>query len=105
MLANKNLAADMDLATPYGRVVVVGNRGEISINPRVAMTKELDIRGLQLWNTTESTIATIMSDILEGVGDGTLRPAVGREMPLAEAAAAHTAVLGTGNGGKLVLVP
>ena len=50
MLANVNLAADMDLAAKYGRIIVIGNRGEITINPRVTMMKELDIRGIALWN-------------------------------------------------------
>ena len=52
MLANANLAADLDLAAKYGRIIVIGNRGEITINPRVAMMKELDIRGIALWNAT-----------------------------------------------------
>ena len=42
MLANVNLAADMDLAAKFGRIIVIGNRGEITVNPRVAMMKELD---------------------------------------------------------------
>ncbi len=105
MLANKNLAVDMDLAAPHGRIVIIGNRGDITINPRVAMTKELDIRGIQLWNADKETIGEIMSDILSGVSDGTLNPVVGREMKLEDAATAHVDVLGSGNGGKLVLVP
>jgi NADPH:quinone reductase len=105
MLANVNLKADMDLAAKYGRIVVIGNRGEITVNPRVAMMKELDIRGVALWNATAAEVAPMMRDILAGVADGSLRPVVGREMPLAEAAAAHRAVLEDGNGGKVVLVP
>lgn len=105
MLADVNLAADMDLAAKYGRIVVIGNRGEITISPRVAMMKELDIRGIALWNVTAEQIAPIMKDIIEGVADGTLRPIIGREMPLAEAAASHVAVLEPGAHGKLVLVP
>ena len=47
----------------------------------------------------------IMRDILAGVADGSLRPVVGREMRLSEAAAAHRAVLEHGIGGKIVLIP
>jgi NADPH2:quinone reductase len=47
----------------------------------------------------------MMADILAGVAEGALRPVVGREMPLAEAAAAHVAVLEPGAHGKIVLVP
>ena len=105
MLANKNLAADMDLAAKSGRIVVIGNRGEITINPRVAMMKELDIRGIALWNAAREQVAPMMKDILAGVAEGTLRPVVGREMPLADAASAHVAVLEPGAHGKIVLVP
>ena len=105
MLANVNLAADMDLVAKFGRVVIIGNRGEITLSPRVAMVKELDIRGISLWNATPEQVGPMMDDILAGVADGTLRPIIGRKFPLAEAAAAHVAVLERGAFGKIVLVP
>jgi NADPH:quinone reductase len=105
MLANVNLAADMDLAAKYGRIIVIGNRGEITVNPRVAMMKELDIRGIALWNATAAQVKPIMLDILAGLAEGSVRPVVGRELWLSEASAAHVAVLEQGVGGKIVLIP
>ena len=105
MLANVNLAADMDVAAKFGRIIVIGNRGEITINPRVAMSKDLDIRGLVLWNATTAQVKSMMPDILAGVAEGSLRPVVGREMQLSEAPAAHVAVLKHGVDGKIVLLP
>ncbi len=105
MLANVNLAADMDVVAKYGRIVIIGNRGDITITPRVAMMKELDIRGIALWNATAEQMAPIVADILAGVATGALRPIIGREMPLAAAAEAHVAVLEPGAYGKIVLVP
>jgi len=105
MLANVNLAADMDLAAKYGRIIVIGNRGEITVDPRVAMMKELDVRGIALRNATAAQVKPIMRDILAGVVEGSLRPVVGREMRLSEAAAAHVAVLEHGVNGKIVLIP
>ena len=105
MLANVNLAADMDLAAKYGRIIVIGNRGEITVNPRVAMMKELDIRGIALWNATAAQAKAMMLDTLAAVAEGSVRPIVGREMPLSEAAVAHVAVLESGVGGKIVLIP
>jgi NADPH2:quinone reductase len=105
MLANKNLAADMDLVAKFGRIIVIGNRGEITVNPRVAMMKELDIRGIALRNASREQVPPMMEDILAGVAEGALRPVVGREMPLADAASAHVAVLEPGAHGKIVLVP
>ncbi len=105
MLANVNLAADMDLVAKFGRIVVIGSRGEVTINPRLAMMKELDIRGTALWNATPEGVRPIMEDILSGAADGSLRPVVGRQMPLSEAAAAQAAVLKSGTNGKIVLIP
>jgi len=42
---------------------------------------------------------------LAGLGDGSLTPIIGREMPLAEASEAHRAVMEPGAYGKIVLVP
>ncbi len=105
MLADVNLAADMELAATYGRIIIIGNRGEITINPRIAMAKDLDIRGVMLLNVPEADIETIMKDILDGAASGKLKPIVGRTFPLAKAAAAQLAVLENGNGGKIVLIP
>ena len=105
MLADVNLAADMDLVAKYGRIIIIGNRGDITITPRVAMMKELDIRGIALWNASRDQIGPLVEDILAGVAEGALRPIIGREMPLADAAAAHVAVLEPGAYGKIVLVP
>jgi len=105
MLANVNLAVDMDLAAKFGRIVIIGNRGEITINPRVAMMKELDIRGIALWNASAEQVALMMEDILNGAAEGKIRPIIGRQMPLAEAAVAHVTVLEPGAYGKIVLVP
>lgn len=105
MLANVNLAADLDLVAKCGRIIVIGNRGEITINARVAMMKELDVRGIALFNATPDLMREIMADLVSGLKDGSLDPIVGREMPLAEAAAGHVAVLEPGAFGKIVLVP
>ena len=105
MLANVNLAADLDAVAKYGRIIIIGNRGEITINPRITMMKELDVRGLALFNGTREQMVEIMQDLVAGLSDGSLRPIVGTEMPLAEAAAGHIKVLEPGAFGKIVLVP
>ena len=46
MLANVNLAKDLTLLALRGRVVVIGNRGSIEINPRAAMQRDLSILGI-----------------------------------------------------------
>jgi len=46
MLANINLSNDIKILNFKGTVAVVGNRGEIKINPRDLMLKESSIIGV-----------------------------------------------------------
>lgn len=105
MLANVNLARDMDIAAKYGRIVVIGNRGPVEINPREAMMKDLDIIGIALPNTSPDEMTTIHAALGKGLADGRLNPVIGKELPLAEAVESHHAVLRPGAYGKIVLIP
>jgi NADPH:quinone reductase len=105
MLANVNLQKDLDAVARFGRIVVIGNRGTIEINPRGAMGKDATITGLVLFNSTPAELASIMAGLTAGLANGTLRPVVGRELPFAQAAQAHSGVLEPGAYGKIVLVP
>ena len=110
MLANVNLANDLDVAARYGRIVVIGNRGErnqgtIAINPRAAMGKDVDILGMTMFNASPAEQRATHATIVAGLESGTLRPVIGREFPLAEAAQAHHAVIEDRAYGKIVLLP
>ncbi len=105
MLADRNLAADMDLAPKYGRILVIGCRGEVTIAPRVAMMKDLDIRGLALFNASRAEAEAIMADLVAAAADGSIRPVIRAEMALAEAADAMRLVMAPGAKGKIVLAP
>lgn len=105
MLANVNLERDLNLLAREGRVVVIGNRGTIEINPRALMARDASIHGMSLLNAPPHKLASIHSAIVAGLENGTLRPIVGQELPLGEAARAHDLVLEPGAYGKIVLVP
>jgi NADPH2:quinone reductase len=105
MLANVNLAADLKLLATNGRVIVIGNRGEITINPRDLMLRRASARGFTLWAVTPEEEKEIHAGLIAGLENGTLRPVVGKELPLAEAARAHKEILEPGAAGKIVLVP
>jgi len=105
MLANVNLAKDLTLLALRGRVVVIGNRGSIEINPRAAMQRDLSILGFTLLNAGKEELVGIHAALVAGLESGTLNPVVGSEMPLAEAPLAHQAVLEPGAYGKIVLIP
>ena len=105
MLANVNLGRDLPLLAKKGRVVVVGSRGPVEINPREAMMRDAAILGMNLWNSSEEELASIHTALVAGLANGTLRPVIGKELPLRDAPAAHEAVMAPGAYGKIVLIP
>ena len=105
MLANVNLGQDLNVLAPRGRVVVIGNRGTVEVNPRALMSRDGSVHGMSLFNASPRELQSIHAALAAGMEAGTLRPVVGRELPLAEAARAHEAVLEPGARGKIVLVP
>jgi NADPH2:quinone reductase len=104
MLANVNLSHDTKLLANNGRVIVIGGRGEVTINPRELMGRRASIRAFTLWGITPAEEAEIHAGLVAGLENGTLRPVVGKELPLAEAARAHKEILEPGAVGKIVLI-
>jgi NADPH:quinone reductase len=105
MLANVNLPKDLKMLAKNGRVIVIGNRGETTINARELMTRRASIRAFTLWAITEQEVKEIYAGVNAGLSNKTLNPVVGKEIPLAEAARAHKEILEPGAAGKIVLIP
>ena len=105
MLANVNLQKDLGIIALKGRIVVIGNRGNVEINARLAMNKNADIRGMALNHATPAELAGIHAALVEGLRNGTLRPVIAQEIPLAQASRSHEVVMEPGHTGKVVLVP
>ncbi|HYP29533.1 MAG TPA: NADPH:quinone reductase [Blastocatellia bacterium] len=105
MLANVNLGKDLSILAYSGRVVVIGNRGPVEINARDAMNKDASIIAMSLHNASPEILARIHAALGAGLECGTLRPVVGKELPLPEAARAHAEVMEPGAYGKIVLIP
>ena len=105
MLANVNLGADLKLLAPNGRVIVIGSRGDVTITPRDLMTRRASVRAFTLWGATEAEAREIHAALVAGLESGTMRPVVGKELPLAQAAQAHQDVMAPGAFGKIVLIP
>lgn len=103
MLANVNLGKDLTILAKGGRVVIIGSRGPVEINPRDTMQRDCDVRGMILPNTPPAQMASIHAALVAGLENGTLRPVIGKEFSLAEAAQAHEAVMEPGALGKIVL--
>lgn len=105
MLANKNLGGDGGVLAPFGRVVVIGNRGEATVNARDWMMRDATIFGMVLPNVSPDELKFIHADLVAGLEEGTLKPIIGREFPLEQAAQAHIAVMESGARGKIILRP
>lgn len=103
MLANKNLGADLQYLARRGRVVVVGSRGPVEINPRDLMSREAAVFGALVFGASVEDLASAHAALLAGLEAGSVRPVVGTEMPLAHVRQAHEAILQPGHRGKIVL--
>lgn len=69
------------------------------------MSKSATIRAMTLFNALPDELRLIHRGLYAGLENGSLRPVVGQELPLAEAPRAHEAVLSPGAYGKIVLIP
>jgi NADPH:quinone reductase len=105
MLANVNLDRDLEVIALRGRVMVIGNRGRVEIDPRKMMGKDGTILGMTMFNATPDDNRAAHAAIVAGLENGTLNPVIGREMPFAQAVQSHTAVMEPGAYGKIVLLP
>lgn len=105
MLANVNLGVDLKMLAMHGRVVVIGSRSEVQILPRDLMGRDAAVYGMALWNASDDELRSIHAAIFAGLENGSLRPIVGKKLPLAEAARAHKEVMAPGAYGKIVLIP
>ena len=105
MLSNVNLARDLRILAMRGRVVVIGSRGKIEIDPRETMLKDLTVSGMLLFNVSEPEALSIHAALFAGLENGSLRPVIGKQMPLSEAPRAHHEIMEPGAFGKIVLIP
>ncbi|XP_008048204.1 quinone oxidoreductase isoform X3 [Carlito syrichta] len=105
MLANVNLSKDLNLLSYGGRVIVVGNRGTIEINPRDTMAKETSIIGVHLFSSTKEEFQQFAAALQAGMEIGWLKPVIGSRYPLEKVAQAHENIIhGGGATGKMVLL-
>ena len=63
------------------------------------------ILGMTMFNATPEDQRIVHAALVAGLENGTLKPVIGREFPLALAAQAQNAVMESGAFGKIVLTP
>ncbi|EPY85667.1 quinone oxidoreductase isoform 3 [Camelus ferus] len=105
MLANVNLSNDLNLLSQGGRVIIVGSKGPIEINPRDTMAKESSIKGVTLFSSTKEEFQQFAAALQAGMEIGWLRPVIGSQYPLEKVAQAHEDLThSSGAAGKMVLL-
>jgi NADPH2:quinone reductase len=105
MLANVNLGKDLPLLARNGRVIVIGSRGTVEIDPREVMMRDADIRGMLLFNVPVKEKNSIHAALRAGLECGTIKPVISQEIPLEEASRAHKLIMESGASGKIILIP
>ena len=103
MAAERNLGRDLPELAPGGRIVVIGSRGGVELNPRDLMRAGGSVQGMLLGRTPPEEMRRLHLWLGAALRGGALRPVVGRTLPLEEAAQAHAAVLESGAMGNVVL--
>ena len=103
MLANVNLVKDFEVLAKFGRIVIIGNRGSLDFNPRLVMSKDVDILGMSLFNAPDEEMREIHTAIFDGLNNGILNPIVGKIFDLRNASEAHREIIFNKAFGKIVL--
>jgi len=103
-LANINLGHDLQMLKEGARVMIVGCRGAVSINPRHLMAPEASIQGVALGSTAPSQWGEMGAAIVAGIEAGWVAPVINKEYNLEQAALVHHDIIhSNGAKGKLVL--
>lgn len=107
MLASSNLKSDFQLMGRGGRIAIIGNRGEIMINPRDIMSKELLVYGVALLSSSGEELQRAERYITRCLQEGKLDPLISMRYPLEEAEIAHKEIIERKNLkiGNIVLIP
>jgi NADPH2:quinone reductase len=105
MLANVNLSRDLKILAKQGRIIVIGCRGEATINPRDLMRTGGSIHGMVVFNIKREEKETIHAKLYESLSYGLLSPVVGKEFSLERAPDAHRYIMDAKAYGKVILVP
>nr|AAH90697.1 Crystallin, zeta (quinone reductase) [Danio rerio] len=104
MLSNVNLSNDLQLLDFGGRVIIVGSRGPIEINPRDTMMKESSVIGVALHFATKSETSECAAALYAGMEAGWLKPVIGPKYTLDKVAQAHEDIINSpGASGKMIL--
>jgi NADPH2:quinone reductase len=103
MRSDLNLQHDLELLTRGGRIVVIGCRGEVTINPRLLMRQDGSVTGMFLFHLSADEKQRIHAFLWRGWAQGLYRPVIGAVCPMSQATQAHEQIMTAPARGKMVL--
>lgn len=87
-----------------GRIVVIGSRGKVEVEPIEVVIKESNVMGCNVFNTSAEEAAESAESIAKGAVEGWLCPIIGKKFSLAQANEAHEDIMGAGGAqGRTIL--
>jgi NADPH:quinone reductase len=103
-------ATSVGILAPLGTLVAIGYAGGWwqEMNPALLVGRNVGVQGFylgRLMARRSDVVAEAAGELLELWGSGAVKPVVGAEFPLAEAADAHRLIEDRKHVGKVVLVP
>ena len=103
-------AASLSLLKPMGTAIAVGYAGGMwqEVNPAWLVGRNIGVHGFylgRLIGRDPELVARASKDVLRLWEGGAVRPIVGAELPLEEAAEAHRLIESRQSTGKVVLIP
>lgn len=104
------ILGDLESLAPWGRVIVYGNasRTQATINPTTLLYDNRSLIGFWLtpyFARRMDLIQQAFMALMGWVAAGSLKPHIGKVLPLAQAAEAHALLESRGTMGKVVLKP
>eukprot|EP00112_Aurelia_sp_Birch-Aquarium-sp1_P011317 Seg238.8 transcript_id=Seg238.8/GoldUCD/mRNA.D3Y31 product="Quinone oxidoreductase" protein_id=Seg238.8/GoldUCD/D3Y31 len=103
MLANANLAKDLEMVARNGRIAVIGSRGNCEINPGLILMKTASVKGVALLYAPKEEIIENAARVTTGLEQGWLRAAVGKEYTMEQAPEAHKELIEGKAKGKMII--
>ncbi|KAK8795207.1 hypothetical protein WA588_004056, partial [Blastocystis sp. NMH] len=107
MLANVNLPSDLEAVNKGGEVIVIGDRGPVTINPRLMMEKGTSVKGISLFNQTKQQREEALSLFYELTEKcySVMHPLISYEYPIEDSAKAHIEVIDhkKPGGGRIII--
>lgn len=104
MAAHTNLNTDLGLLAPRGRVAVIGNRAETTINARQLMVTEGAVYGVALGMSSEAELLDFGINIVSFLKETEFRPLINKLYRLEQLGLAHEEIMNNkGAKGNLVV--